>query len=218
MTTSKPHSCEAVTEEVAIPWLTLLHTALLGMLCAESKNLAIINFTPISCAAERIYHLQCMHMHPICCRLIVCCKWWGLGGVGSDTIVSAVCWVAILGNHMYLTIASCACNRGAAPAWHLQHVEVMNQSTGDRAVFPADKWLDAKLGTTTVVLEAAGTEVGGMKSNKYKVTVQTGDKRGAGTDADISVMLIGAAGKSEEIKLESSADNFERNKVGKASL
>jgi hypothetical protein len=37
--------------------------------------------------------------------------------------------------------------------------------------------------------------------------------RGAGTDADISVILMGEAGSSKEMRLESSADNFERGKV-----
>eukprot|EP00967_Tisochrysis_lutea_P038149 scaffold45742_cov18-Tisochrysis_lutea.AAC.1 len=45
------------------------------------------------------------------------------------------------------------------------------------------------------------------------VRVRTGDVRGAGTDADVSIILIGSKGQSQEIQLESSADNFERNKV-----
>lgn len=47
----------------------------------------------------------------------------------------------------------------------------------------------------------------------YKVTVRTSDKRGAGTDADITIKLIGAEAQSAELKLESSANNFERNQV-----
>lgn len=46
-----------------------------------------------------------------------------------------------------------------------------------------------------------------------QVRVRTGDVRGAGTDADISVILMGSKGQSQEIPLESSHDNFERNKV-----
>ncbi len=46
-----------------------------------------------------------------------------------------------------------------------------------------------------------------------QISVQTGDVRGAGTDSDISVQLFGSKGESQEMKLESSADNFERNKV-----
>jgi hypothetical protein len=40
------------------------------------------------------------------------------------------------------------------------------------------------------------------------------DVRGAGTDADISAILVGEQGSSREMRLESSADNFERGKVG----
>jgi hypothetical protein len=39
------------------------------------------------------------------------------------------------------------------------------------------------------------------------------DVRGAGTDADISAILVGEQGSSKEMRLESSADNFERGKV-----
>lgn len=51
-----------------------------------------------------------------------------------------------------------------------------------------------------------------------QVRVRTGDVRGAGTDADVSIILKGSKAHSEEIQLESSADNFERNKVRCAFL
>eukprot|EP00775_Hariotina_reticulata_P001782 gene1782-2116_t len=105
-------------------------------------------------------------------------------------------------------------NKGAAPAWHLQHVEVVNHCTGDRAVFYADQWLDAKPGGTTVLLSAAAGDIaGGAIRNKWKLTVQTLDARGAGTDADISVVLIGSIGSSQETALQSSANSFERSKI-----
>jgi hypothetical protein len=43
--------------------------------------------------------------------------------------------------------------RGLAAAWHLAHVEVLNHNSGQRATFMADAWLDAKLGTTTLMLK-----------------------------------------------------------------
>ena len=43
--------------------------------------------------------------------------------------------------------------------------------------------------------------------------IQTGDVRGAGTDADVAVVLHGEKGASAELKLESSANNFERGKL-----
>lgn len=46
---------------------------------------------------------------------------------------------------------------------------------------------------------------------KYKVTVLTGDKRGAGTDADVSIVLYGNLGDSGEWKLNNKTENnFER--------
>ena len=48
--------------------------------------------------------------------------------------------------------------------------------------------------------------------NKYKVTVITGDKRGAGTDADVFVTLFGDAGESGERRLDNSKNNFEKGK------
>ena len=47
----------------------------------------------------------------------------------------------------------------------------------------------------------------------YVVTVRTGDKSGAGTDADVFVQLYGPDGKSEEIFLKNRTDNFEQGKV-----
>uniref|UniRef100_A0A383W527 PLAT domain-containing protein n=1 Tax=Tetradesmus obliquus TaxID=3088 RepID=A0A383W527_TETOB len=104
-------------------------------------------------------------------------------------------------------------NRGAAPAWHLSHVEVSNHATGARAVFYANAWLDVKLGTATLLLKAGGADGQGAAQNKWKLSVQTSDVRGAGTDADISAILVGEQGSSKEMRLESSADNFERGKV-----
>ena len=47
-------------------------------------------------------------------------------------------------------------------------------------------------------------------ANKYKVTVYTGDKRGAGTDANVYITLFGEMGDSGERKLDTSSNNFER--------
>ena len=46
--------------------------------------------------------------------------------------------------------------------------------------------------------------------HKYDITVKTGDKDNAGTDADIEVQLFGTGGKSIYFLLDSDADDFER--------
>jgi hypothetical protein len=51
-----------------------------------------------------------------------------------------------------------------------------------------------------------------LTANEYKVTVYTGDKRGAGTDANVFITLFGDAGDSGERKLDTSKNNFERGK------
>ena len=44
----------------------------------------------------------------------------------------------------------------------------------------------------------------------YCITLWTGDKSGAGTDANVFIQIYGDLGKSEEIQLRNNSDNFER--------
>lgn len=53
----------------------------------------------------------------------------------------------------------------------------------------------------------------GASLNSYKVEVQTGDVRGAGTDSDVTVTVFGSKGDTGARSLESSANNFERGQV-----
>ena len=47
----------------------------------------------------------------------------------------------------------------------------------------------------------------------YQLSVHTGDVSGAGTDANVFVVLYGDQGKSDTYWLRSKTDNFERNEV-----
>lgn len=47
----------------------------------------------------------------------------------------------------------------------------------------------------------------------YEITVFTGDKSGAGTDANVFIQMYGLKGKTEEILLRNRSDNFERKAV-----
>lgn len=49
-------------------------------------------------------------------------------------------------------------------------------------------------------------------ASKYKVTVFTGNKKGAGTDANVYITMFGEFGDSGEKKLNSRKNNFERGK------
>ena len=52
----------------------------------------------------------------------------------------------------------------------------------------------------------------------YVLTVKTGDKRGAGTDAKVFVQIYGLDKKTEEIPIRNKSDNFERNQVNTDSI
>ena len=49
----------------------------------------------------------------------------------------------------------------------------------------------------------------------YEVTICTGDIRGAGTNANVFLVLYGDKGKSDEFWLRNKTDNFERGQVDK---
>ncbi len=47
---------------------------------------------------------------------------------------------------------------------------------------------------------------------KYRVKVHTGDKMGAGTDANVTVSFHGPLGSSSRKAIDNKKDNFERGK------
>lgn len=48
---------------------------------------------------------------------------------------------------------------------------------------------------------------------RYQITVKTGDKRFAGTDANVFIQLAGVKGITKKLKLDDAKNNFERNMV-----
>jgi len=102
-------------------------------------------------------------------------------------------------------------SRGVGAAWHLQHVEVVNAKTGEREIFLCNLWLDKTNGdklTTRTLLPGSSSKV-----QSWRLAVKTLDRRGSGTDADIAIVFNFERGPSAEIPLESSANDFERDRV-----
>ncbi|ESO86828.1 hypothetical protein LOTGIDRAFT_166832 [Lottia gigantea] len=48
------------------------------------------------------------------------------------------------------------------------------------------------------------------RNTKYKVTVQTGDRQFAGTDANVYIQFVGPKGSTKKLKLDDARNNFER--------
>jgi hypothetical protein len=64
--------------------------------------------------------------------------------------------------------------------------------------------------------ELVAQEEDGVASDplvRYKVAVTTGDRRGAGTDANVFITIFGENGDSGEQKLSGARNCFERNKT-----
>jgi len=56
----------------------------------------------------------------------------------------------------------------------------------------------------------------GMK--EWRVTVYTGKCNDAGTDADISIYMVGPKGETAEANLDNDADNFEINSLDEFTI
>ncbi|KAJ8050342.1 Lipoxygenase-likey domain-containing protein 1 [Holothuria leucospilota] len=89
---------------------------------------------------------------------------------------------------------------------------VTNLSTKQTRTFPCNQWLslfesDCQLSRT---LDAVDNKKYGKTGYKYIIHVFTGKKRGAGTDANVSITIFGEGGDSGERRLKSSKNNFER--------
>ena len=52
-----------------------------------------------------------------------------------------------------------------------------------------------------------------MEKTRYEVAVVTGDRKYAGTDANVYVEIMGKHGKTGEIKLDDNKNNFEKGQT-----
>lgn len=106
-------------------------------------------------------------------------------------------------------------NTGFAPGWFLERVVVTDLLHPKwKYYFPCNQWLAKDEGDGAICRTLVGSRdpFAVRKDSKYKVSVYTGDKRGAGTDANVYIILFGENGDSGEKILDDSRNNFERGK------
>ena len=105
---------------------------------------------------------------------------------------------------------------GFGSGWFLDNIVVSAEGSGKEWVFNCGKWLDkgeADGQTVRDLVAVADGKAADTKVVKYKISVRTGDKRGAGTDANVHIILHGVSGSTGQFKLESGGNNFERGRV-----
>ncbi|XP_065836583.1 lipoxygenase homology domain-containing protein 1-like [Oscarella lobularis] len=110
---------------------------------------------------------------------------------------------------------------GPGSGWYVSRVTVDVVSSSSDAcqkyVFPCNRWLaksegDGKL--EVELLPQTQLESVGEKKIAYQVTVETGDVQGAGTDANVFLVLYGDEGKSDQVSLKDRGkSNFKRAQV-----
>eukprot|EP00736_Rhodelphis_marinus_P000918 Rmarinus@m.27357 len=107
-------------------------------------------------------------------------------------------------------------NSGLGPGWMLDKVIIKNETTGKTWSFPCMRWFDKKEDDGLIERELLPSSdlIGGRGAyTTYHVTVVTGDRKGAGTDANVSITMFGEKGDSGAKELSGGRSSFERGSV-----
>lgn len=106
-------------------------------------------------------------------------------------------------------------NSGFGPDWFLDKIIVYESSNPEKKVyFQCGQWLSRTEGDGSIqrTLQASSTPPKERVGRTYLVTTQTGNLRGAGTDANVYITLYGSLGSSGEKRLDNDPSNFERGR------
>ena len=95
-------------------------------------------------------------------------------------------------------------NKGLFAGWFLDKVILTNERTGEVLYFLSGQWFDTKEGDGQIVRElfpAPENAITYKPLVSYTLDVITGDRRGAGTDANVTATIYGEFGDSGLLKL-----------------
>merc|ERR1712159_861360 len=130
--------------------------------------------------------------------------------MGRDQVDSFTIESVDVGNLLKIRIGHD--NKGGFAAWYLKSVSI-STSTMEKLTFVADRWLDLKEDDGKLEVEFYNKTV---QMTTYNIDVETGDKSGAGTDANVYIIIIGERCSTDKIFLENSKTHkkmFERDQV-----
>lgn len=105
--------------------------------------------------------------------------------------------------------------RGGNPDWHLDSVEVTDPETRAVYFFPAGRWLGSLaadgLSQATLLLgsrDMAPAGHGAQDETEYTITFHTSKVANAGTDAAVSVQLVGQLEDSKTLRVPAKPEAF----------
>ncbi|XP_062409544.1 lipoxygenase homology domain-containing protein 1-like [Sardina pilchardus] len=107
---------------------------------------------------------------------------------------------------------------GSRPDWFLERIALRNVQTDEVAEFTYSEWLSTTLGTKKTLsgeMPAVIDEEEMVELTNYIINVKTGDPMGAGTDANVWLMVFGENGDTGVLALKHSNNNnkFERKQM-----
>ncbi|NXR66223.1 LOXH1 protein, partial [Rhadina sibilatrix] len=114
-------------------------------------------------------------------------------------------------------------NKGIAPGWHLEYIDVMDSAMDKTFRFQCDRWLAKGEDDGQLIRElaCANNDILELKERtvKYETIVVTGFEKGAGTDANVFITIYGLNGDSGRRALKHKFRNlFERGKTNRFYL
>uniref|UniRef100_A0A8C8JME5 PLAT domain-containing protein n=1 Tax=Oncorhynchus tshawytscha TaxID=74940 RepID=A0A8C8JME5_ONCTS len=109
-------------------------------------------------------------------------------------------------------------NGGVSAGWYCEKIVVFCPFTGIEQTFPCSKWLDESEGDGLIereLYEMVSLRQRKQKKHPWSLWIWTSDLPGAGTDASVYFQIYGDKGKSDEMRLDNKADNFEQGQLDK---
>ncbi|CAF4484729.1 unnamed protein product, partial [Rotaria sp. Silwood2] len=104
-------------------------------------------------------------------------------------------------------------NSGAGSGWYLDKVVVECPRTGIKQTFPCNNWLaddEADKRIERQLIEDLSLRQMHPPTVPWHIWVYTSDKKGASTNAQVTLVLYGQNGKSRDIKLENNSNTLQQ--------
>lgn len=112
---------------------------------------------------------------------------------------------------------------GREAQWHVAGITITDPSTGTRYAFPIGQWID--INNDGDIFECQDKQEDSVAQQRhrrlinYEIIVHTGDESGAGTDANVSIILYGTLGDTGVRPLKQKGrDLFERKQIDKFTI
>ncbi|XP_049618566.1 lipoxygenase homology domain-containing protein 1 isoform X3 [Syngnathus scovelli] len=104
-------------------------------------------------------------------------------------------------------------NKGVAPAWHLDYIDIKDESMDQTFRFPCDRWLAKNEDDGQIIRELACASNDALDlsdKTKYEIAITTANTEDASTNENVWIVLEGRKARSKEFVLENRKHKFTR--------